>query len=57
MGKHNLYHQFYNNISTNFVENKGNTGGAIILYKNSQLVFLEQNTVSFLRNHAEQNGE
>lgn len=38
------------------VENKGRAGSAVALYKNSQLVFLEQSNVTFLRSHAEQSG-
>ena len=38
------------------VDNEGRAGGAVALYKNSQLVVWQQSKVTFLRNHAEQNG-
>ena len=38
------------------VENEGRAGGAVALCKRSQLVVRQQSKVTFLKNHAEQNG-
>ena len=39
------------------VENEGRAGSAVALCKRSQLVVRQQSKVTFLKNHAEQNGE